>query len=91
MTTAAMTKNARTRRYRPTSRFRCGRSSASTAISKCRPIPKHPHVPDVDPAYRFDRDTTLAILAGFAHNRRVMIQAITAPANRPISNRSRRG
>ena len=32
------------------------------------------HVPPVDPAYRFDRDTTLAILAGFAHNRRVMIQ-----------------
>lgn len=33
-----------------------------------------PHVPDVDPAYRFDHDTTLAILAGFAHNRRVMVQ-----------------
>jgi len=32
------------------------------------------HVPELDPAYRFDRDTTLAILAGFAHNRRVMIQ-----------------
>jgi cobaltochelatase CobS len=32
------------------------------------------HVPDIDPAYRFDRDTTLAILAGFAHNRRVLIQ-----------------
>ena len=32
------------------------------------------HVPDVDDAYRFDHDTTLAILAGFAHNRRVMIQ-----------------
>src|SRR5687767_8660239 len=32
------------------------------------------HVPDVDTAYRFDRDTTVAILAGFAHNRRVMIQ-----------------
>ncbi len=32
------------------------------------------HVPDIDPAYRFDRDTTLAIIAGFAHNRRVMIQ-----------------
>ncbi len=31
-------------------------------------------VPDFDPDYRFDRDTTLAILAGFAHNRRVMIQ-----------------
>src|SRR3546814_4751020 len=27
-----------------------------------------------DLTYRFDRDTTLAILAGFAHNRRVMIQ-----------------
>src|SRR5947209_6132115 len=32
-----------------------------------------PHVPDVDPDYRFDRPTTLAILAGFAHNRRVII------------------
>jgi cobaltochelatase CobS len=32
------------------------------------------HVPDLDEAYRFDRDTTLAILAGFAYNRRVMIQ-----------------
>ncbi|MEE4384752.1 MAG: cobaltochelatase subunit CobS [Pseudomonadales bacterium] len=32
------------------------------------------YVPDVDPSYRFDRGTTLAILAGFAHNRRVMVQ-----------------
>ena len=32
------------------------------------------HVPDIDDDYRFDPDTTLAILAGFAHNRRVMIQ-----------------
>jgi cobaltochelatase CobS len=31
------------------------------------------HVPDLDPDYIFDRDTTLAILAGFARNRRVMI------------------
>jgi cobaltochelatase CobS len=31
-------------------------------------------VPDLDPAYVFDPDTTLAILAGFAHNRRVMVQ-----------------
>ncbi|CAH1656109.1 Aerobic cobaltochelatase subunit CobS [Hyphomicrobiales bacterium] len=31
------------------------------------------HVPDLDPDYLFDRDTTLAILAGFARNRRVMI------------------
>ncbi len=35
---------------------------------------KTEHVPDIDPAYRFDRETTLAILAGFAFNRRVMIQ-----------------
>ena len=32
------------------------------------------HVPDLDEAYHFDQDTTMAILAGFAHNRRVMIQ-----------------
>jgi len=32
------------------------------------------HVPEVDTAYRFDRETTLAILAGFARNRRVMVQ-----------------
>ena len=31
------------------------------------------HVPDTDPDYIFDRDTTLAMLAGFAKNRRVMI------------------
>ncbi|OYV25056.1 MAG: cobaltochelatase subunit CobS [Acidocella sp. 20-63-7] len=32
------------------------------------------HVPEIDEAYQFDRDTTLAILAGFAFNRRVMVQ-----------------
>jgi cobaltochelatase CobS len=31
-------------------------------------------VPDLDPAYVFDGETTLAVLAGFAHNRRVMVQ-----------------
>jgi len=31
-------------------------------------------VPDLDPAYVFDPDTTLSICAGFARNRRVMIQ-----------------
>ena len=35
---------------------------------------KTEYVPDFDEAYRFDRETTLAILAGFAFNRRVMIQ-----------------
>ena len=32
------------------------------------------HVPEVDDAYRFDRDVSLAILAGFAQNRRVLVQ-----------------
>ena len=32
------------------------------------------HVPTVDESYLFNHETTLAILAGFAHNRRVMIQ-----------------
>ena len=32
------------------------------------------HVPDIDTSYKFDRETTLAILAGFSFNRRVMIQ-----------------
>ena len=31
-------------------------------------------VPDIDESYVFDKDTTLAVLAGFEHNRRVMIQ-----------------
>jgi len=32
------------------------------------------HVPEIDQNYIFDHDTTLAVLAGFSHNRRVMIQ-----------------
>jgi cobaltochelatase CobS len=32
------------------------------------------HVPEVDQTYRFDPETTRAIVAGFAFNRRVMIQ-----------------
>jgi len=31
-------------------------------------------VPQVDESYVFDKDTTLSILAGFEHNRRVMVQ-----------------
>ena len=34
------------------------------------------HVPDIDDAYRFNADVTLAILAGFAWNRRVMVQGL---------------
>jgi cobaltochelatase CobS len=32
------------------------------------------HVPDLDPAYQFDPETTRAICAGFAFDRRVMVQ-----------------
>lgn len=32
------------------------------------------HVPAIDDAYQFNREVTLAILAGFAHNRRVLVQ-----------------
>tara|TARA_B100000575_G_C23092962_1_gene630194 strand:- start:82 stop:1065 length:984 start_codon:yes stop_codon:yes gene_type:complete len=32
------------------------------------------YVPTIDTSYKFDKNTTLAILAGFSHNRRVMIQ-----------------
>jgi cobaltochelatase CobS len=35
---------------------------------------KNEFVPKVDPDYKFDKDTTLAILAGFSFNKRVLIQ-----------------
>ena len=34
------------------------------------------HVPEADPAYRFNPEVTLALLAGFAHNRRVLVQGL---------------
>src|ERR1700744_755789 len=54
------------------------------------------HVPDIDTAYKFDPQTTLAICAGFAHDRRVMapgyhgtrksthIEQVGAPLNWPF-------
>ena len=44
-------------------------------------------VPEIDPTYKFDPDTTLAILAGFAYNRRVMIQGYhgTGKSTHPTS------
>ena len=33
-------------------------------------------VPEIDAAYRFNADVTLALLAGFAHNRRVLVQGM---------------
>ena len=35
---------------------------------------KNEYVPEVDNTYKFDRDTTLAIISGFAINKRVLIQ-----------------
>lgn len=34
------------------------------------------HVPEIDPVYRFDPDVTLALLAGFARNRRVLVHGM---------------
>lgn len=44
----------------------------------CVPVfaQREEHVPEIDTAYRFNRDVTLAILAGFARNRRVMVQGL---------------
>ena len=35
---------------------------------------KNEYVPKIDVDYKFDKDTTLAILAGFSFNKRVLIQ-----------------
>ena len=35
---------------------------------------KTDHVPDIDKTYKFDKDTTLAILSGFSFNKRVLVQ-----------------
>ncbi len=35
---------------------------------------KNEFVPEIDSNYKFDRDTTLAIMSGFAFNKRVLIQ-----------------
>ena len=35
---------------------------------------KNEHVPEIDKNYKFDKDTTLAIISGFAFNKRVLVQ-----------------
>ena len=35
---------------------------------------KNEYVPEIDKNYMFDKDTTLAILSGFAFNKRVLVQ-----------------
>ena len=39
-------------------------------------VERDEHVPEIDPVYRFNHDVTLAILAGFSRNRRVMVQGL---------------
>ena len=50
------------------------------------------HVPEIDAVYRFNPDVTLAILAGFMRDRRVMVQGLhgtcllyTSPSPRDLS------
>ena len=35
---------------------------------------KNDYVPEIDDTYKFDKDTTLAILSGFLFNKRVLVQ-----------------
>ena len=35
---------------------------------------KNEYVPEIDKSYKFDRDTTMAIISGFAFNKRVLVQ-----------------
>ena len=35
---------------------------------------KNDYVPEIDKSYKFDRDTTLAIISGFSFNKRVLVQ-----------------
>ena len=35
---------------------------------------RNEYVPEIDKNYKFDRDTTLAIISGFAYNKRVLVQ-----------------
>ena len=35
---------------------------------------KNEYVPEIDKSYKFDRDTTMAIISGFAYNKRVLVQ-----------------
>ena len=41
------------------------------------------HVPELDPAHHFDPDVTLAILSGFARNRRVLVQGLHGTGRPP--------
>jgi len=75
----------------PMRKCRCVKPLASTPTWWRRPIASLTSMSRYRSDYIFDRETTLAILAGFAFNRRVLVSGYHAPANRPMSSRSRRG
>ena len=54
-------------------------------------IERDEHVPEVDEVYRFNPDVTLAILAGFARNRRVMVQGLHGTGKSTHIEQVRRG
>ena len=45
---------------------------------------KNEYVPKIDPDYKFDRDTTLAILAGFSFNKKCLFKGIMELVNQLI-------
>ncbi|WMC10983.1 AAA family ATPase [Oceanimonas pelagia] len=60
------------------SRLRPVRELFNLDIDMQVPVFEHrdEHVPDIDPSYCFNPDVTLAILAGFTRNRRVLLQGL---------------
>ena len=48
---------------------------------------KSEYVPDIDKNYKFDRDTTLAIISGFAFNKRVLVQGYHGTGSQLILNK----
>ena len=61
----------------PTACSPCATCSASTPTCSVPAFSERDdHVPEIDPAYRFNPDVTLALLAGFSRDRRVMVQGL---------------
>ena len=42
---------------------------------------RNEYVPEIDKNYKFDKDTTLAIISGFAYNKRVLVQGYHGTGN----------
>ena len=75
-----MTTSDQTNAKQPQARCRPAGHNGSVRFSALKPTlvafaERNEYVPDYDADYLFDKSTTLALLAGFAHNRRVMVQS----------------